>query len=89
MFEALDCVSQDSDNYLEQISEEIREFDSYRDAHPSIVTNKERAISVYVDGTGKCKETSALKRVEIKDCFNRIMKNAKGDRTMQSYAGSC
>ena len=53
-FEALDHVGQDSDNYWEQISEEkIREFDSYRDAHPSIVTDKERAISVYVDGTGK------------------------------------
>ena len=41
LFEALDRVSQDSDDYWEQISEEkIREFDSYRDTHPSIVTDK-------------------------------------------------
>ena len=75
LFEALDRVNQDSDDYWEQISQEkIKEFDSYRDAHPSIVADKERAISVYVDGTGKYKGTSALKRVEIKDYFNRIMK---------------
>ena len=48
LFEALDRVSQDSDDYWEKISEEkIREFDSYRDAHPSIVTDRERASRWY------------------------------------------
>ena len=65
LFDALDYVSQDSDDYWEQISEE--KIRSYRDTHPSIVTDKERTISVYVDGTGKYKGKSALERVEIKD----------------------
>ena len=38
------------------------------------MTDKKQAISVYVDGTGKYKATSAIKRVESKGYFNRIMK---------------
>lgn len=75
LFAALDRVGEESDQYWEKMTEEkIREFDSYRDTHPCIMADKERTITVVVDGTGKYKGTSALKRVEIKDYFSRMMK---------------
>ena len=40
----------------------INEFDSYRDAHPCIVTDEQRTVTVHVDGAGKYKGTSALRR---------------------------
>ena len=64
LFEALDPdrVCKESDDYWEKMTEEkIREFDSYRDTHPCIVTDKERAIRVYVDGTGKYKNSIHLR----------------------------
>ncbi len=62
LFEALDRVCKESDDYWEKMTEEkIREFDSYRDTHPCIVTDKERAIRVYVDGTGKYKNSIHLR----------------------------
>ena len=55
LFETLDRVGRESDNYWDKMAEEkIREFDSY--THPCILTNKERTVTVYVDGTGKYKE---------------------------------
>ena len=42
LFKALDRVGRESDNYWDKVAEEnIREFDSYRDTHPCILTNKE------------------------------------------------
>ena len=75
LFEALDRVRRESDNYWDKMAEEkIRGFDSYRDTHPYILRDKERTVTVYVDSTGKYKGTSALKRVEIKEYLDRMMK---------------
>ena len=75
LFEALDRVGRESDDYWDKMAEEkIREFDSYRDTYPCILTDKERTVTVYVDGTGKYKGTSALKCVEIKEYLDRMMK---------------
>ena len=75
LFAALDRVGEESHEYWNEITEQkIKEFESYRDAHPCIVTDEERSISVYVDGTGRYKGTSAIKRVAMEDYFSRMMK---------------
>lgn len=69
----LDCVEEESDEYWEVVAEaKIKEFDSYRDAHPCIVTDKERTITVHIDGAGKYKGTSALRRVELTNYFSEV-----------------
>ena len=43
----------------------IKEFESYHDSHPCIVTDEDRSIQVFVDGTGRYEGTSAITRVAI------------------------
>ena len=54
--------------------EKIREFDSYRDTHPCILRTKKQIVTVYVDGTGEYEKTSLLKRIEIKEYLDRMIK---------------
>ena len=75
LFAALDRVSEESDAYWnEMVDKKIKEFESYRDVHPCIVTDKKRSIRIYVDGTGPYKGSAAIRRVAMEDYFGRLMK---------------
>lgn len=75
----LDRVGEESDDYWENTARmKIKEFESFRDKHPYIVTDKQRSFEVWVDGTGKYKGTAALKKVDIKSYFDQVVqKEAK------------
>ena len=88
LFAALDRVGDDSDQYWEETAgRKIQEFESFRDVHPSIVTDKQRSIEVRVDGTGQYRGTAALRRIDIKSYFEQQMqrdaKAAELCRTMR------
>lgn len=60
LFARLDCVGEESGDYWENTARmKIQEFESFRDKHPYIVTDKQRSFEVWVDGTGKYKGTAA------------------------------
>ena len=74
LFAALDRIGDDSDRYWEEnAAKKIQEFESFRDVHPSIITDKQRSIEVRVDGTGQYRGTAALRRVDIKSYFEQQM----------------
>ena len=79
LFAAFDRIGEDSDEYWEKLaSQKIREFESFHDKHPCIVTDKKRYFEVCVDGTGQFKGTAALQCVDIKTFINSLMeKEAK------------
>ena len=79
LFAAFDRIVEDSDEYWEKLAgKKIREFESFHDKHPCIVTDKKRSFEVWVDGTGQFKGTAALRRVDIKTYINSLMeKEAK------------
>ena len=75
LFAALDHISEESDEYWDVMTQQkIKEFESYRDSHPCIITDKERSIRIFVDGTGRYKGTPAITRVAIEDYIHRLMK---------------
>lgn len=74
LFAALDRIGDDSDQYWEEkAAKKIQEFESFRDVHPSIITDKQRSIEVRVDGTGQYRGTAALRRIDIKSYFEQQM----------------
>ena len=78
MLSSIDDIIFESDAYWdEKIKEELREFESYRDVHPSILTDAARTVKVFVDGTGPYKGTAGLKRVALEDYISRLHKRDK------------
>ena len=74
LFAAFDRIGEDSDKYWEKLaSKKIREFESFHDKHPCIVTDKKQSFEVWVDGTGQFKGTAALRCVDIKTYINPFM----------------
>ena len=56
------------------MKKELREYESYRDVHPSILTDASQSIKVIVDGTGPYKGTSGLRRVALQEYIGRLHK---------------
>ena len=79
---SIDDVVFESDAYWnEKIKEELREFESYCDVHPSILTYAARTVKVFVDGTGPYKGMAGLKREELEDYISRLHK--RDEKAMQ------
>ena len=75
MLSSIDNVIFENDAYWnERIMEELTEFESYRDVHPSILTDAARTVKVFVDSTGPYKGTAGLKRVALEDYISHLHK---------------
>lgn len=75
MLSTIDDVIFENDKFWdEKIKEELREYESYRDVHPSLLTDASQTIKVIVDGTGPYKGTSGLRRVALQDYIGRLHK---------------
>ena len=75
MLSTIDDVIFENDKFWdEKMKKELREYESYRDVHPSILTDASRSIKVIVDGTGPYKGTSGLRRVALQDYIGRLHK---------------
>ena len=75
MLSSIDDVVFENDEYWnEKIKEELRVYESYRDVHPSILTDASRTVTVFVDGTGPYKGTAGLRRVELEEYIGRLHK---------------
>jgi len=68
----LDRLANKPDKYWEETGENVDEVESYRDNHPTIITDKERHIEVLV--AGERQDTSGIIRVSTKEYLSRLHK---------------
>ena len=67
LFTLLDRVAE---RFWEEIEPEIRQLESYRDAHPSLVLDQDRYIEVFVGGDSQ--DLRGLLRVSTEEYFARM-----------------
>ena len=68
----LDRLANKPDKYWEETGKNVDEVESYRDNHPTIITDKERHIEVLV--AGERRDTSGIIRVSTKEYLSRLQK---------------
>ena len=70
LFTLLDRVAESKERFWEEIEPEIRQLESYRDAHPSLVLDQDRYIEVFVGGDSQ--DHRGLLRVSTEEYFARM-----------------
>ena len=75
----IDALVFENDEFWDQkIKKELREYEGYRDVHPSILTDAAWLVEVFVDGTGPHKGSAG---VALEDYIGRLHKrDEKGVR---------
>ena len=70
LFALLDRVAERKEKFWEEVEPEIRQLESYRDAHPSLVLDRDRYIEVFVGGDSQ--DHRGLLRVSTEEYFAKI-----------------
>ena len=82
MASTIDALVFENDEFWDKkIKKELREYERYRDVHPSILTDAARSVDVVIDGTGPHKGSAGFRR---EDYISRLHKrDEKGVRICQ------
>ena len=66
----MDCVVARKDRFWEEIEPDFKQLQTYRDVHPTLVTDHDRHIEVYVGGDSQ--DHRGLLRLSTEDYFARL-----------------